>query len=189
LPVLNGALQVSDTVPSPAVPVGVPARPGSVSDNTRRSVPRFTAGRLSPISLAASPRGSVPPEPIRPLDASPKHLMVASLSTAQVCDAPATIARTVRPVPSEIAERLSPSSPGWSPRLFCVPLPVRPSAPSPQHLAVALSSTAHVCEAPALSATAVRPVPSATGTSAVPISPVESPRSFPLPDPRRPLDP
>jgi hypothetical protein len=175
LPVLNGALQVSDTVPSPAVPVGVPARPGSVSDNTRRSVPRFTAGRLSPISLAASPRGSVPPEPIRPLDASPKHLRVASSSTAQVCDAPATIARTVRPVPSEIAERLSPSSPGWSPRFSNAPVPSRPLAPSPQHLAVALSSTAHVCEAPALSATAVRPVPSATGNSAEPISEDMSP--------------
>ena len=145
--------------------------------------------RLSPISLTASPSVTVPPEPRRPLVPKPKHLRADVSSTAQECATPATTARTLRPVPREMAESASPSSSGWFPSVAVSPVPRRPLAPLPQHLVLALSSTTQVCEAPALIATAVRPKPSGTATSAEPISPASLPMSSSAPLPSRPVAP
>jgi len=57
---------------------------------TLRPVPRFTATSASPISAAASPSATVPPEPIWPELFEPKHLSAELSSTTQVCPSPAS---------------------------------------------------------------------------------------------------
>src|SRR4029079_4545345 len=75
-----------------------PKPPATVT--TVRPAPRATAGRLSPISPAPSPRLARSPKPSCPKALYPQHFNVAAFNTAQVCSYPATTAAALRPVPN-----------------------------------------------------------------------------------------
>ena len=85
---------------------------------------------------------------------------------------------TVRPVENATIASESPMVPAVLPADVVESEPRRPFVPLPQHFNDASSRTAHVCCAPALIATAVRPVPRLTACRASPISPEESPLLF-----------
>jgi hypothetical protein len=85
---------------------------------------------------------------------------------------------TVRPVENATIASESPMVPAVLPAEVVESEPRRPFVPLPQHFNDASSRTAHVCCAPALIATAVRPVPRLTACRASPISPEESPWLF-----------
>ena len=151
-----------------------------------RPGPRSTAGRLAPISPAASPRLVVSPRPSCPSSLKPQHFRVPSSSSAQVWLAPAVTAVAVRPGPRSTERRLVPISLASSPRLVVSPRPSCPTVLRPQHFTVPLSSSAQAWLAPAATAVAVRPGPRSTGRSLAPISAGSSPRSMVLPCPSWP---
>ena len=95
---------------------------------------------------------------------------------------------TVAPLPKSIAASAA-MSPLLPPTLVMLLEPRRPLSPLPQHLSDALSSTAHVCSAPALIASAVRPDPRLMAGKLVPISDGVSPSEFWLPLPNLPKPP
>ena len=171
----------------PAVATRELTRAGSVIALIVRLVPRLSAFNESPSSFISSPKLKVAPEPSRPFEPLPQHLIVESSKTAQVCASPALTAFADLAVPRSTTASASPISPLASPMSEDVPTPSRPAKPRPQHLIVALSNNAHVCAEPAEIEFAVRPVPSATALNASAISPAASPRSSVSPYPRRPL--
>src|SRR5690606_37541503 len=120
-----------------------------------------------------------------------QHFTDPLSSRAQVDVLPTVTAVAVRPVPSDTAGRLSPISPGWSPRDSLSPRPSGPLMLYPQHFRELSSRMAHVWKLPALAsrAIAVRPVPRSTTGRASPISPGWSTRAVVSPVPRRPSVP
>ena len=162
-----------------------------MSATARRPVPSEITASDAPISPGSSPRESSSPEPRRPLAPEPQHLMLPALDSAHVCTSPAAIARVVTPLgqPRSTVANASPISPAASPRAAVSPRPSWPSPLSPQHLTLALSSTAQVCAPPVANDSAVRPAPRSTGSSASPIDALERPRSSSAPLPNRPLAP
>ena len=142
-----------------------------------------TAPSESPISPAPSPMVAVEPMPNWPYVPRPQHLTEKLSSNAHECCEPTVICSAVRPVPSDTAGSESPICPVESPLLAVLPYPSAPTAPYPQHLIVALSSNAHVCDAPAAIERTVRPVPSATALEVATLKPVPSPMLSVLPLP------
>src|SRR5690606_33650959 len=159
----------------------------AVTARAVRPVPSWTAGRLSPISPALSPRSVTLPSPRRPLAPSPQHLTVPLSNRTQVNALPAVTATAVRPVPRATALRLSPISLALSPRARLSPRPSWPCPLLPQHFTWPLSSRAQVWLLPVATARATRPAPRLTAGRLSPISPAASPRARVSPWPRRPL--
>src|SRR6185437_16028465 len=99
-----------------------------------RPVPRLTVGRLSPISLAWSPRLVVSPSPRSPKSFFPQHFTELSSRIAQVKWPPVATCWTVRPVPSCTYGRLVPIWLAAPPRSLVSPSPSSPKLLPPQHL-------------------------------------------------------
>jgi hypothetical protein len=100
-----------------------------------------------------------------------KKLAMASVNSPQSCT----------------TGRAFPISPGWSPRLDLSPTPNSPAVLLPQHLIVALSSSAQACREPVTTLTAVRPVPRSSTGRPSPMSDGELPRLTISPAPSCPL--
>ena len=145
---------------------------------------RAIAAKDSPISFALSPRLSVASEPSCPELPLPKHFMVRSSRSTQVCEPPAAAAHTLRVAPNAIAGKAVPNSFAESPRLSVAPVPSRPLPPFPKHFIDKSSSTTQVCALPRASATALRPVPRSTVVLAV--KPAAAPTEVVLPTPNCP---
>eukprot|EP00976_Prorocentrum_cordatum_P075128 1181792-Prorocentrum_minimum.AAC.1 len=154
---------------------------------TVRPVPKFTAGKLSPMSPPPSPRLLLSSSPSWPLSFLPQHLSVASSSTAHVWPSPVDTWTTVRPVPKLTTGRLSCISLLSSPRWVLSPSPSWPSLFSPQHLSEASSKMAHVWVQPVATFATVRPEPTRTVGKKSPIERGWSPRLSVSPSPSWPL--
>ena len=104
--------------------------------------------RLSPSSLALSPRFEVDSLPSLPSVPNPQQANSPLSRIAQVMPSPAAMDAAVVPVGRSTSTRLSPISPASSPMLLLLPTPSSPAPFSPQHAISPSSQSTQECVEP-----------------------------------------